>query len=200
MPVINYQLAAPGDQARCGYDTAGTSFTVSDLYVSIGRPGSAADEDTGGIVMPLDVPQGATINSATMQLYNDTVGQDTTKVVRVYADSALTQANFSASDMPSNAVLTTAFGSITDPTITANAAWAAIDIASVIQEIVSNGSWVQNNLIRFVISVVTPTAYSDNRINAAGTYSNTSNEPAITVDYTAGGGVTAKPILLLGVG
>lgn len=198
MPVVNYQLSAPGDQARCGYDSAGASFTVADLYVSIGRPGGAADEDIGGIVMPLDVPQGATINSATIQFYNDTAGQDATKVVRVYADSALTQANFSGSDMPSDAARTTAFGSITDPTIVANAAWGAINIASVIQEIVSNGSWVQNNLIRFIILVNAPAAYSDNRINASGTYSNTSNEPAISVDYTAGGAATGRSRIIGG--
>jgi hypothetical protein len=58
----------------------------------------------------------------------------------------------------------------------------------VIQEIVSSPSWVQNNLIRFIVVVDgSPPVYTSNDINAAGNYSNTSNEPAISVDYTAGG-------------
>jgi hypothetical protein len=197
MPVVNHQLVAPTDQARCGFDD-GTTFTVSDQYVRIGRFDGSATEYTGGIVMPLDVPQGATINSATLQFYNINIGQTLGKTVRVYADSALTQANFSSSDHPSDAALTTAFASITNPTITDNTAWATINIASVIAEIVANGSWVQNNLIRFIIVVNAPGAYQSNDINGAGVYSDTSNEPSFSIDYTAGGAATGRSRIIGG--
>lgn len=192
MPVVNTQLSAPGDQNRCGWDD-GTTFNVSDQYVRIGRQDGSATINTGGIVMPLDVPQGATINSATLQFYNINVGQTLGKTVRVYADSALTQANFSSSDHPSDAARTTAFASITNPTITDDTLWATIDISSVVAEIVGNGSWVQNNLVRFIVVVNSPGAYQSNDINAAGNYSNTSNEPSFSIDYTAGGGGGGSP-------
>lgn len=199
MPITNTQLAAPGDQNRCGFEDPSPAYNVADMYVRVGDFGDGIY--VGGIVMALDVPQGATINSATMQLYNVNIGQGN-KTYRIYADSALTQANFSGSDLPSDAAKTTAFGSITNPTNTDNTLWATINIATVIAEIVANGAWVQNNLIRFIIEAVTPAPYSSNDINAAGTYSDTSNEPSITVDYTAGGGGGSNPsrLLLLGVG
>jgi hypothetical protein len=197
MPIYNYQLTAPGDQARCNHDDAGTidSFFGNDDIVVIGRIGGAASVHTAGIVMPLDVPQGATINSATIQLYNGGTGQGATINARVYADANLTQANFGGADVPSAVSLTTAFGSITNPTAVDNTGWTAIDIASVITEIVSDPSWSQNDLIRFVVTAVSPSAYTDRRINGSGTYSNTSNEPAISVDYDVGGGASIVPII-----
>lgn len=189
MTTYNYQLVAPTDENRSGTDTDGAAWQVGGWYLQPGRPGSASTLAISGIVFPLDVPQAATINSSSLQLYNLQTGQGN-KTYRIYADSALTQANFTSSDLPSVASRTTAFGSITNPTNTADTAWAAIDIASVIQEIVNKGGWVQGNLVRLIIVAQSPSIYCSNNINAAGSYSNTSNEPSIAVDYTAGGSST----------
>lgn len=186
MAVYNYQLSAPSDQARCHHDTNGTldDFYGNDDFIIVGRPGDAEEIHTAGIVMPLDIPHGAVINSAELLLFSQRIGLGQgSKTIRVYADADLTQANFTGADVPSAVNLTEAYGSITNPPTAANEEWGPIDITEVLQEIVDDPEWEEGMLVRFVLLAPSPGPYIDARFNGAGAYSNTSNEPAISVDW-----------------
>jgi hypothetical protein len=189
------QLVAPTDTARCGYELNNTTWTANgDSAVRIGE-GNGSQNWRGGLVFVLNVPQGATINTGTMTLYTNATDTGTGNItISAYADANLTQSNYGSSDRPSQATPTTAFGSVVNPTTTANTSFT-IDIATVLQEIVSKPGWSTGSLIRFIMNHnMAGTAYRNRGINAANAYSNTSNEPAISGDYTAGG--VAIPIVM----
>ena len=70
MTAFSGTLVAPADQNRSGFDD-GTTWQVGDNYIRLGRISGAVTIDTGGIVFAnFLVPQGATINTCPLQLYN----------------------------------------------------------------------------------------------------------------------------------
>lgn len=145
----------------------------------------------------VDVPQGATINSATLTLnITNRSGTQNSTFSGQAVDDAPAWANLSA-----NSPFTMA-------KTTANTVWATpattgiknIDVTSIIQEIINRPGWTNNADIRIGttdISAMTASYFIAEGYEAAGTA-----EPDLTIDYTAGGvaGERVKTILLLGVG
>lgn len=98
----------------------------------------------------VNVPQGATINSAELRLFisfSTGIGGLTTGVFAVDSDDAAAWA--SSSNEPLDATLTTAFA---DTTITTSdsGGYNDFDVTAAVQEVVNRGGWSANNDMAFV--------------------------------------------------
>ena len=93
MTAFSTQLVAGTDQARTGIEENGTTWSVGSQLLYIGNQ-NGSQYRIGGLVFVLDVPQGVTIDDATLTLTNYANGFGT-PTFTAYADAALTQANFS---------------------------------------------------------------------------------------------------------
>lgn len=146
---------------------------------------SSISANTGLRFINVSVPQGATINSADITLYNQGVLAGS-PVARWYAWDDDDAPQFSSGgDVPSNVTKTTAFTAFTVSTgdITHS-------ITSVIQEIVNRGGWVSGNAINLI-------AFDNSSpLNSgAGWDGFDQGSPSLLeIDYTTGGGGTAVPV------
>lgn len=191
MPSFNVQLVAPTDENRCAWEDDSTTLNFGDRFVRVGSNTGGGDntfDSLAGLVFDLSgIPQGATIDSASLRLWNDALAVGFgTPTINVHADADITQDNFDSADRPSQANLTTASGTIANPPTAVDEQWNDIDVKDVLQEIVSDENWpAEGGLIRLILSPdQTGQAYYYRMINAAGSYSDTDNEPTLLGEYT----------------
>jgi hypothetical protein len=95
----------------------------------------------------ITIPQGVTINSATIEVYhgaNDVSGVPTGQWQAWDVDSA---GQFSGANRPSTVPLTTAYVTHNP---TSGAGWKSASIGSVIQEIVNRPGWISDNAINLI--------------------------------------------------
>lgn len=147
MTTINLQVSAGTDDCEEDDDTTVT-LGSSALYAGHTASGS---KDVGLRWRTVNIPNAATITSATLTVYmDDWDGSVSANIRGIDEDDTVTWA---AADRPSQRTKTTA-------TITANEAnwnnwgignWMDIDITSAIQEIVDRGGWAANNDLAVVI-------------------------------------------------
>ena len=146
MTTINKQISLGTDDC---YELDDTTISLAEASVYVGYDGSVYD--TGLRWQSLNIPQGATINSAKLSLYLTTdTGTLSANIRGIDEDNTVTWA---ADNRPSQRTKTTA-------TITANEAnwsnwavdsWIDIDISSVVKEIIDRGGWSANNALAIVI-------------------------------------------------
>jgi len=181
MTVLNLQVAASADDAM---EMWAGSPTLTDATIAL----SGADDFWGFRFLNVTIPQGATINTAVLSVYNFSSGDVTMRGI-IYAN-----------DVDDAAVFTTTGGNIEGRALTtANVVWSATfafqnwnnspGIASVIQEIVDRGGWASGNAL---VILVKSTTGADAAIR---TYDNLATRGAkLDIDYTAGS-APAVPIL-----
>lgn len=144
------------------------------------------DSDRGGSwrFTSVDVPQGATINSAILTVNcTSREGSGTAILAGEDTDDAPTWSSYSAN----SSLHMTATTANTSYPIPATTGIKTIDVTSIIQEIVNRAGWTNNNDIRLGFSDVSGVASGYNGANfeayeAAGT-----DEAQLDIDYTAGG-------------
>lgn len=136
------------------------------------------------------VPQGATVSSATLTL--EVLLAAGTPTTTVYGADEDTAPAFSASARPSQFSKTDA--SATGPTAVVQS--HPITITSVVQEIVSRGSWVSGNDMRFgVFHDGGGSGYNNVEICDITTWGN-QNFATLDIDYTEGGGGGSVPVII----
>lgn len=213
MATLNLQIGASGDDSDMQSITndSGRNVTTSGL-ISTNRallgPGSHGSNDEWTVAMRftgVTIPQGATINSATLQMrgYSDysAPGGRTIKfwVSAQAADNAGALSS-TAGDLNTTArPRTTAALAWNQPNVTFNV-WNTADVTSIVQEIVNRAGWASGNAI--VIIVDTHEDTTTNEWQEYSSYDNGSTSaPKLDIDYsTGGGGGPVKKLALLGVG
>jgi len=160
----------------------GTSVDIgsSDLELVT----ESANQEVGIYFPNITIPQGSTINSATIQFTTDAAsGETNTGVVNLTIEGQLAT---------NPAVFTTAANNVTGrtPFTSADEAWSppdwgadgeagadqrSVDISSIIEEIVAQGGWVNGNPI---VIIITGPADGDSRT--------ADNNPTITINYGSG--------------
>lgn len=158
-------------------DSTGNDITLG----IIGEMEYAVYYDGGFRFQDVSIPTGATIDSATLSLYNSSSGQGLPVVV-IKVDDVANAAAWSGSDRPSQI---TPFGSasldldedeIGDP----GAEWTA-DVTSQVQNIVDKSAWAEDNAIRFWAD---SSGSNEEEYRTCGTYENgTKATIAITYSY-----------------
>jgi hypothetical protein len=195
------QVGASTDDARNISGDGTFNGTVTTQHLGIN---ASTDYWNGFRWLNVTIPQGATINSATLDLYSAGVTAGTTAKTLWYgedADDTVTFSNTTA-NKPEGRTRTTASTS-KDFTVSS---WTAtgfgielVDVASIVQEIVSRGGWTSGNSM-VIVGHDNGSSGTNSYIGNSTYNSSAARGATLTVDYTTGGGSTVKQLGALGVG
>ena len=186
MTTLNLQVSSDNDDA---YEWEGDSTvygistnTDTDDYMSSDATGG--DQDWAGFrFQNVTVPQGATINSATLTFTAKNSVNETSFRGRVYGDDVDDAPAWGASDSPKDVTTTTA-STNWDP-----AAWVVdteygVTVTSIIQEIVNRGGWASGQDLRLVVH---PDADSGGWVSCYDYNGSSAKATKLDIDYTVGG-------------
>lgn len=182
MTVINEDLTANADDGReyFGFFSVDYPGIVQGLYY-----GSYLTY-AGWRFQTIAVPQGATINSATLtptlRNFNSPSGWNIGRLFGYDTDDAAPWTVGFSGVVPSEIAKTTAFTSLASFTGTGGSP-VAIDVTAIVQEIVDRGGWASGNDMSFFGGVTGATAaawFYDYRDDAA-------KAATLEIDYTEGG-------------
>lgn len=180
MTTINKQVSAGTDDC---YETNDTSVSLTSTLAYVGYDGDIYD--IGLRWQSVNIPQAATINSATLSLY--LTADNGTLAANIRGIDEDNTAIWSSGSRPSQRTKTTA-------TITANEAnwgnwgingWITISVTSVIQEIINRGSWSANNALAMVIENTSGSATNAIGVRAYE-YAGNAHGAKLDIDYAAG--------------
>lgn len=152
MAVENLQVNASADDARSNSSGWAYSHTITTHYIGIKW---WIDYWIGNRWTSVDIPQGATINSAILDMYNATIGEWTTVEMEIVGNDVDDAPAYSTSNKPSDNTDTTAsFTTSIDVSTFQTAQWfgnITRDIKDVVQEIVNRAWWVSWNSMAIVL-------------------------------------------------
>jgi hypothetical protein len=179
-PTIDEIVGASGDDATVDYaGTFSSTYSMLFAYNSFGYTGSCAAR-----FQTVDVPQGATITSATLTI-RPTEGQ--TGSTNVYGIDVDDVAAFTNVASINSAPQTTASASISGATAGND---KVIDVTSIVQEIVDRAGWAANNDMGFVW----PAGGANTSLRFRAYDSSTTLCPRLSITYAAAGG--AAPVFV----
>lgn len=198
MSVLNLQVGASSDDAR--NINGGTSKNTNATTQHIGKFNTTDDYWNGFRWLNATIPQGATINSATVDLYSAQVTGGTTAKSIWYGVLEANAATFNTSTVyPEGKPRTTA--SVTKDFTTS--AWAStigygvdlVDVTTLVQEIVNQGTWASGNAMAIVCH---DNGSANTNYIGHSTYDRATDRGAkLSINYTAGGAVTSAPTLMM---
>lgn len=174
-----YTQAGADDASEKGDGTFSTSGTYLDIRCNTNA--LSANYGCGGYRFQLNIPQGATINSAILNLNTTSIADDPN--CTIYAHLTTDADDF---DLIADIIDT-----INRPRTTASVAWSATDLGlsawvtapdlkTIVQEIVDQVGWASGGHIVFLF--IASTANSTDRLQV-NTYEDV-NPPYLEVDYT----------------
>ena len=166
----------------CGQSADDAKQTGTAMSLTAGMTITATTHYVGVRFQNVTVPQGATINSATLTVDLPTTFADSPNGVTWYGELATNAAAFTttASDITNRALTT------------ATTVWSGVDIGtgdealtvtSIVQEIVSQGGWASGNAMAMLLY---PASSMSIQITSYDT--STTLCARLAIDYTAGGG------------
>lgn len=181
-----------GAGADDGDEISGTWFGAFSA-ADIGRGYGGAAQHGGFRFQTVDVPQGASVSSATLTIR--VISMFGTPTVSIYADDVDDAPAWGASSRPSSGFTKTT--AKTDITSAIGTGLEAIDVTAIVQEIVDRAGWTNNNDIRF--GAFNTKASGSHQDFYVETYENVGTDEAqLDITYTGGGGggTTATPGVL----
>ncbi|MEH6630144.1 MAG: hypothetical protein V7776_04935 [Halopseudomonas aestusnigri] len=191
MVAINEGITNGADDAYDYISWSGNKSSLRDTRdrMSIYRQtnfSSSASE--GGIrFQSVDIPNTATINSATLNLYVWSTSGG--KTVDVFGNDVDSQAAWSVGGIR-GATVTTAYTTLTDPAISTV---HNVDVQGIISEITTRPGWSTGNDIGFVLR-----ARLQSRLRVATSEHATSPEPSLDIDFTLSEGPTPTRSIKMG--
>lgn len=182
----SFQVSATADD---GLEQANTTWSASPTNGAdgFGYYSGVGDVESGFRFNNVNIAQGTTITGAHLEVLGFTgnsVGTPSSVHGKVYADDVDNAAAWSSSSRPSQITTTTAAVDW-DPTTWSDSWISSPDITTVIQEIVSRGSWASGNSLR--IAVWNDGVASGQNVAAFHDYDNgTTAATKLIVNYTSG--------------
>jgi type IV pilus assembly protein PilY1 len=129
----------------------GSSLTTDASTIWLGNGASTTSSYTGLRFNNVNIPQGATIKSAQIQVYSSQ-NQWITLSYNIYGDLSINSPTFSASSLPSQRTLTTAsVTSSTNENWNSGTWYTLPDISSIVQEIVNQPGWISGNSLSIIM-------------------------------------------------
>ena len=174
-----------GAWADDGVEVSG-SWDGTHGLANIGRGNGGALQHGGFRFQTVDVPQGATVSSATLTIRVSVISG--TPTVSIYADDVDDAPAWGASSRPSSGFTKTT--AQTDITSAIGTGLKAIDVTAIVQEIVDRAGWTNNNDIRFG-AFNTKASGSDQHFTVQMYENAGTDEAQLDITYTAG--TTATP-------
>ena len=172
------------DTANDGYETEGTGVWYADdqpyynfNYLGYDSANGYGQLNVGLRFTNVTIPQGATINSATIEVYHGSFDRSADPTGQWQAWNTDNAGQFGGSNRPSTVPLTTSYVTHNP---TAGAGWKSASVSSVIQEIINRPGWASGNAINLVwMSTISSNAWAPFHDVKTGSY------PArLTIDYT----------------
>lgn len=188
MSTLSLQVTASADDAR-NVNGNGT-FTSTQVSQRLGDD-AGTDVWGGWRWLNVTVPQGATINSATLDLFSAGTGVGTTAKGIFYGEKSANAVTFSntTANKPEGRARTTANVQKDFDVAT----WATsgfgrelVDVATLIQEIVNQATWASGNAL--VLVGHNNASVSNNNIGYSTYDSAAARGAKLNIDYTASGG------------
>lgn len=188
MATLTVQVAASSDDAAVNQTKSVYQETDVWLVNDSSKNGASQTYTVGLRFQSVTIPQGATINAATLDIYVRAIKDDVN--VDIHAEAADNAATFASTNTPEDRTRTTAsvLWSATGLTDGTTDAWATSpDIASVVQEVVNRAGWTSGNSLAIIcrgridagiIRTLQYMSYDGNTAKAA----------KLNVTYTTGGG------------
>ncbi|NIS88563.1 MAG: hypothetical protein GTN98_00500, partial [Woeseiaceae bacterium] len=181
---IDVSIAASSDDAEESLSTGSTSLSSSDLELV----NDGADQEIGLRFLNLDIPQGATIDSAYVTFYAKNTSSGGPLDLTFYAEKIGDAPTFvNATNNITNRTKTTAsvtWSNLTDWSV-ADAAHQSPELKTIIQEVVNQGTWAANNNLAIIIS---GTAGQTRR---AWSFDSTGTVAALHVECSPSGAINA---------
>lgn len=176
---LSRQVATGNDDAE---EKNGTmSLTSTDLELIR----ESADQTVGVRFTNLQIPAGATINSASIQFTTDETTSESTSLTIYGEDTGNASGFSSSSNNISTRPVTAAFANWNPPAWNSvgesGSAQRTTDLSSIVQEIVGRGDWNSGNAMVFIFT-------GSGRRTAESYNGSTSGAPTLTVSYATGGG------------
>lgn len=196
MATHSNQVSTAGDDARSNSSGGSYNNNQTTYYVGIK---AGIDFWIGHRFQNVVIPQGATINSATLDVYDSGIGEGTTIEMSIRGHDADDVAAWSSPFAPGDITPTTARTDVTITLATFESGGIGFgkglwDVAAIIEEIVGRAGWVSGNDLSLVMH--------DNGSSAANNISmstydrDTARGAKLEVDYTEGGGGATRRVLL----
>lgn len=189
MSTVTIQVAASADDARNLFTNG--AFNSNNVSYRLGDD-AGSDAWCGWRWLSVTVPQGATINSATLDLFSSATGMGTTALAIFYGElsaNAVTFANTTAGK-PEGRTRTTAnvTKSLTVATWNASSGFGKelVDVTTLVQEIVNQGTWASGNAL--VLTGHNNGSAASNNIGFSTFDSAAARGAKLNIDYTSGGG------------
>ena len=199
MTAINPAVGASGNDGKSGIFWGGGDLNIEDATLWIGNRIDGQRDDYSIILrfVNVTIPQGATINSATITLRGEETDSTSGLAATIWgvdADNPSFPADYDAAEALTH---TTATASWSNPAVTAGSNINTPSISTIVKEIVDRAGWASGQAMILVI---------ENNGSSAGVYrsfhsydSNASYAPVLNVDYTeASSGVSGSLSVTLG--
>ena len=199
MTTINPAVGASGNDGKSGIFWGGGDLNIEDATLWIGNRIDGQRDDYSIILrfVNVTIPQGATINSATITLRGEETDSTSGLAATIWgvdADNPSFPADYDAAEALTH---TTATASWSNPAVTAGSNINTPSISTIVKEIVDRAGWASGQAMILVI---------ENNGSSAGVYrsfhsydSNASYAPVLNVDYTeASSGVSGSLSVTLG--
>ena len=183
------RIASANDDAEEAVSTGEMDRSSGDLEISLDASNGNFDPELVGMrFRDIDIPQGATIDSAKIQFrVDDTNGANTSPItIRFYGEDTNDASSFSSSsDDISDRTRTSAYVDWTVPSWTSGgdegASQLSADLKTIIQEIVDRPGWSSgNDLVIMITDIVSGSGHRE----AESSDGDTNFGPEITIDYS----------------
>lgn len=199
MASVSIQVAASTDDARNISSNGTFNATITSQQIGIN---ASVNYWNGWRWLNVTVPQGATITSATLDLFSAGTATGTTALAKFYGELSANPVTFANSTpgKPEGRAHTTAS---TTKSFTASA-WHTtgfgidlIDVTSIVQEIVNQGSFASGHAM---VIVATDNGSANNNYIGHSTYdSNTARGATLRISYSASTAAPGPPTALAAV-
>lgn len=174
---LNLQVGASSDDA---FENASGTVTINGTTMVFNNASFWIGYRFTGVT----IPQGSTINSATLQYYVTSTARDDNEH-NVYCQAADNAGTFTTGTNDiSSRTLTSANTSVTANSV--GVGFYSVSITAAVQEVVNRAGWTSGNALAAIMDALTgvnlaPDTYDNSPTNAA----------KLDIDYTASGGVHA---------
>lgn len=197
-----YQLVQPADEPRNGNAYNNTTWGDGQAFanITVGYTPSNTRRWAIGLVFPLGIPNSASITSADLNMWTSSSAGFGQPDYTIYGDADLTQANFSGSDLPEDITKTSNSVNITNTTGSGNTL-VTFDVTDIIQELVDDGAYAEDDVIRLILESNTVAGYHSRVFYSASRYNPTipTMFPEIDIEYESTPDVLIVPPLPMNI-
>lgn len=189
--LIDASISSTSPSGESGYGIDGFSTGWYESFIVVGFRSVPSYTFRGGIRWTsIGIPQGATVNSADVQLYGTGATNGSGWSIQVELENVDNAAAFGSADRPEN--LTGITAGTAAPTLTAAGYFTITGLTAAFQSVLDRTGWASNNAMRIALNPISATGTGDSQY-----FDSVTTRPVLNITYNEGGSPQRS---LLGVG